>query len=124
MIATTWKVVAAVSLVLSILTVTAVAGPSQKSCTANIPAGTVIRVYPDESIVAGTTSGPLLFTVAADVRFFPNRPPLLPRGSKILAKMDTSTQAGRIWGRAKARVEFTSILAPDFCEYPIDATLI
>src|SRR5207247_678063 len=72
----------------------------------------------------GTTSGPLLFTVAADVRFFPNRPPLLPRGSKILARMESSTQAGRLWGRAKARVVFTSILTPDFCEYPIDAALI
>jgi hypothetical protein len=81
-------------------------------------------VYPDEHIVAGTTSGPLLFTVAADVRFFPNTSPIVPRGSKILAKMDSSNQAGRLWGKAKARVVFTSILTPDFCEYPIDATLI
>jgi hypothetical protein len=38
--------------------------------------------------------------------------------------MESSTQAGRLWGRAKAEVVFTSILTPNFCEYPIDATLI
>src|SRR5262249_44813322 len=37
---------------------------------------------------------------------------------------ETSNQAGRFWGRAKARVLFTSILTPDFCEYPIDGKLI
>src|SRR5215831_18070498 len=70
------------------------------------------------------TSGPLLFTTAADVRFFLNRPPILPRGSKIVGRMETSSKAGRLWGRAKAQVVFTSILTPDYCEYPIDATLI
>jgi hypothetical protein len=38
--------------------------------------------------------------------------------------MGSSNQAGLLWGKAKARVVFTSILTPDFCEYPIDATLI
>ncbi|PYS48852.1 MAG: hypothetical protein DMG13_24685 [Acidobacteria bacterium] len=116
-------ILAAVFLGLSCFTSTGLAA-SPISCSTNIPAGTIIRVYPDEPIVAGTTSGPLLFTVGADVRFFPNRPPLLPRGSKILGKMESSTQAGRLWGRAKAKVVFASILTPDFCEYPIDSTLI
>src|SRR5215510_9056187 len=115
---------AAVFLGLSCLTSTGLAGPSDTSCSMNIPAGTIIRVYPDERIVAGTTSGPLLFTVAADVRFFLNRPPILPRGSKILGKMEYSSQAGRLWGRAKVQLVFSSILTPDFCEYAIDARLI
>jgi hypothetical protein len=117
-------ILAAVFLGLSCLTSTSLAGPSDTSCSINIPAGTIIRVYPDEQLVAGTTSGPLLFTTAADVRFFLNRPPILPRGSKILGRMETSGKAGRLWGRAKAQVVFTSILTPDYCEYPIDATLI
>jgi hypothetical protein len=122
--ATKGTILAAVFLGLSCLTSTSLAGPSDTSCSINIPAGTIIRVYPDEQLVAGTTSGPLLFTIAADVRFFLNRPPLLPRGSKILGRMETSGKAGRLWGRAKAQVVFTSILTPDYCEYPIDATLI
>ena len=122
--ATKRTILAAVFLGLTSLTSTGLAGASDRSCSINIPAGTIIRVYPDEHIVAGTTSGPLLFTVAADVRFFPNTYPIVPRGSKILAKMERSNQAGRLWGKAKARVVFTSILTPDFCEYPIDATLL
>jgi hypothetical protein len=125
MIATKRTILAAVFLGLSCLTSTGLAGiASATSCSISIPAGTIIRAYPDEHIVAGTTSGPLLFTVAADVRFFPNTSPIVPRGSKILAKMESSSQAGRLWGKAKARVVFTSVLTPDFCEYPIDATLI
>src|SRR5262245_41757988 len=122
--ATKGTILAAVFLGLSCLTSTSLAVPSDTSCSINIPAGTIIRVYPDEQLVAGTTSGPLLFTTAADVRFFLNRPPILPRGSKILGRMETSSKAGRLWGRAKAQVVFTSILTPDYCEYPIDATLI
>ena len=122
--ATKRTILAAVFLGLTCLTSTGLASPSDTSCSINIPAGTIIRVYPDERIVAGTTSGPLLFTVAADVRFFLNRPPILPRGSKILGKMETSQEAGHLWGRAKARIVFSSILMPDFCEFPIDATLI
>src|SRR5215831_3709918 len=119
--ATKRAILAALFLGLSCLTSTGLASPSDTSCSINIPAGTIIRVYPDERIVAGTTSGPLLFTVAADVRFFLNRPPVIPRGSKILGKMEHSSQAGRLWGRAKAQPVFNSILTPDFCEYPIDA---
>jgi hypothetical protein len=122
--ATKRTILAAVFLGLSCLTSIALASPSDTSCSINIPAGTIIRVYPDEHIVAGTTSGPVLFTVAADVRFFVNRPPILPRGSKIIGKMESSSEAGRLWGRAKAHLVFSSILLPDFCEYPIDATLI
>jgi hypothetical protein len=122
--ATTKTMLAALFLGLSCLSSTGLAGPSDTSCSITIPAGTIIRVYPDERIVGGTTAGPLLFTVAADVRFFLNRPPILPRGSKILGKIEQSNQAGRLWGRAKAQPVFTSILTPDFCEYAIDATLI
>ena len=122
--ATKGTILAAVFLGLSCLTSTSLAGPSDTSCSINIPAGTIIRAYPDEQLVAGTTSGPLLFTTAADVRFFLNRPPILPRGSKILGRMESSGKAGRLWGRAKAQVVFTSILTPDYCEYPIDAALI
>src|SRR5262247_2824161 len=122
--ATKRTILAAVFLGLSCLTSIALASPSDTSCSINIPAGTIIRVYPDEHIVAGTTAGPLLFTVAADVRFFLNRPPVLPLGSKILGKMEHSSQAGRLWGRAIAQPVFTSILTPDFCEYAIDARLI
>src|SRR5262249_4354413 len=100
------------------------AGPSDTSCSISIPAGTIIRVYPDEHIVAGTTTGPLLFTVAADVRFFSNKPPIIPPGSKNFGKMEQSNQAGRLWGRAKAQPVFTSMLTPDLCEYAIDARLI
>src|SRR5262249_19023120 len=122
--ATNRTFLAAVFLGLSCLSSTGLAGPSDTSCSMNIPAGTIIRVYPDEHIVAGTTSGPLLFTVAADVRFFLNKPPIIPRGSKVLGKMENSNKAGRLWGRAKARPVFTSLLTPDFCEYAIDARLI
>ncbi len=38
--------------------------------------------------------------------------------------MEDSSQAGRLWGRARARPVFSSILTPDFCEYAIDARLI
>jgi len=38
--------------------------------------------------------------------------------------MEASGKAGRLWGRAKAQIVFNSILTPDNCEYPIDATLI
>jgi hypothetical protein len=97
---------------------------SQISCPTQIPAGTVIRIFPDERILAGRTSGPMLFTVASDVRLFLNRPPILPRGTKVIADMEESKQAGRLWGRAKAQVVFRSILTSDFCEYSINATLL
>src|SRR5688572_11601643 len=97
---------------------------ASQSCPTQIPAGTVIRVFPDENIQAGRTSGPTLFTVTSDVRFFLNRPPILPRGTKITAEMQESKQAGRFWGRAKAQIVFRSILTPDFCEYAISATLL
>src|SRR5262249_27866580 len=120
---TTTKILAAVFLGLSGLTSIATASPSDTSCSIDIPAGTVIHVYPDEHIVTGATSGPLVFTVAPDVRSFPNRSSI-PRGSKILGRMETSQEAGRLWGRAKARLVFNSIRMPDSCEYPIDAMLI
>jgi hypothetical protein len=58
-----------------------VARASVVECPAYLPAGVVIRVLPDEKLTAGSSSGPTLFTVSSDLRFFPNRPPLLARGS-------------------------------------------
>jgi hypothetical protein len=93
-------------------------------CPAILPAGINIRVFPDEPLTSGTTTGPTIFTVATDVRFFPNRPPLLARGSKILATIVESKQAGRIHGKARLRIALTSILTSDLCEYPIDARIV
>lgn len=93
-------------------------------CPAYIPAGVVIRVLPDEKLIAGSSSGPTLFTVNSDLRLFPNRPPLLPRGSKILGTIVESKEAGRIYGKARLRITLTSILTSDLCEYPIAARII
>jgi CxxC motif-containing protein (DUF1111 family) len=89
-----------------------------------MPAGLVIRVHPDEKIVAGQTDGPLLLTVTADVGLFPGKPPILPRSSKILARAVESNQAGRLRGRANYRLIIDSILTPAGCGYSIDAKLI
>jgi hypothetical protein len=94
------------------------------TCPASLPAGVVIRVFPDEKLVAGIASGPTIFTVGSDVRFFPNRPPLLARGSKVLGNIVESKQAGRFHGRAQMRIALTSILTADFCEYPIDSKIV
>src|SRR5262245_22741935 len=105
--ATKGTILAAVFLGLSCLTSTGLAGPSETSCSINIPAGTIIRLYPDEQLVAGTTPGPLLFTTAADVRFFLNRPPILPRGSKILGRMETSNERSFLWFQSERYVCLT-----------------
>lgn len=93
-------------------------------CPAYIPAGVTIRVLPDEDLTAGLSSGPTILTVASDVRFFPNRPPLLARGSKVLASIVESKQAGRLVGKARLHMTLNSILTSDLCEYPIDAKII
>jgi hypothetical protein len=93
-------------------------------CPAVLPAGVVIRVFPDEKLTAGLSAGPTILTVGSDVRFFPNRPPLLARGSKILGTIVESKQAGRFHGKARLRMALTSILTSDFCEYPIDAKVV
>jgi hypothetical protein len=84
----------------------------------------VIRILPDENLRAGSSSGPAIFTVSSDLRFFPNRPPLLARGSKILATIAESNEAGHLFGRARLKVPLHSILTADLCEYPIDAKII
>src|SRR5262245_25241564 len=99
--ATKRTLLAAVFLALSYLTSTAFARQTAPPCSLNIPRETFLRLYPDEHSVAGTTSGPVLFTLAADVRFFVNRPPILPRGSKITGKMESSSEAGRLWDALK-----------------------
>src|ERR1051326_8894436 len=76
---------------------------SGAECPAYIPAGVVIRMLPDERLAAGISSGPTLFTVSSDLRFFPNRPPLLARGSKVLGTIVESTQAGHFYGKARLR---------------------
>src|SRR5438094_5341784 len=93
---------------------------SVAECRTYIPAGVVIRMLPDEKLVAGSSSGPTLFTVTADLRFFPNRPPLLARGSKVLGTIVESRKAGRIYGKARFKIALRSILTSDFCEYPIE----
>jgi len=97
---------------------------SATECPAYIPAGVVIRVLPDEKLTAGRSSGPTILTVSSDVRFFPNRPPLLARGSKVLGTIVESKQAGRFHGKARLRITLGSILNSDFCEYPIDAKIV
>jgi hypothetical protein len=96
---------------------------SPAGCPANLPAGTIIRIFPDEKLIAGPTSGPTVFTVGSDVQFFPNRPPLLSRGSRVLGQVVESEQAGRLWGKARSHIVLTSIVTAD-CEYPIDAKIL
>jgi len=107
---------------LAIFGLTAYASPA--GCPAHLPAGTIIRIFPDEKLVADVTSGPVIFTISSDVRFFPNHPPLLSRGSKVLGRIVESRQAGRLWGKAQMHIVLTSILTPDYCEYPIDTKIL
>jgi hypothetical protein len=97
---------------------------SAAGCPAYIPAGVTFRVLPDENLTAGLSAGPTVLTVNSDVRFFPNRPPILARGSKVLATIVESKQAGRLHGKARLRLTLSSILTSDFCEYPISAKVI
>ena len=97
---------------------------SGPECPAYLPAGIVIRVLPDEKLTAGRSSGPTVLTVSSDVRFFPNRPPLLARGSKVLGTIVESKQAGRFHGKAPLRITLGSIMNSDLCEYPIDAKIV
>jgi len=93
-------------------------------CQASLPAGTIIRMFPDERLVAGRALGPVVFTVTPDVRLFPNRPAVIPRGSKVLGNVMESKQAGRLVGRAQTQIVLTSIFTADSCEYPIDAKIL
>lgn len=93
-------------------------------CQASLPAGTIIRMFPDEKLIAGKALGPVVFTVSPDVRLFPNRPAVIPRGSKVLGNLMESKQAGRLVGRAQTQIVLTSILTADSCEYPINAKIL
>jgi hypothetical protein len=97
---------------------------SAATCQASLPAGTIIRMFPDEKLVAGRAFGPVIFTVNPEVRPFPNWPPVIPRGSKVLGNLMESKQAGRLVGRAQTQIVLTSILTADSCEYPIDAKVL
>lgn len=97
---------------------------SAATCQASLPAGTIIRMFPDEKLVAGNALGPVIFTVNPDVRLFPNRLPVIPRGSKVLGNLTESEQAGRLVGRAQTQIALTSILTADSCEYPIDGKIL
>src|SRR5579862_2926492 len=77
-------------------------------CPAYIPAGVVIRMFPDEKLIAGSSSGPTLFTINSDLRFFPNRPPLLARGSKVSGTILESREAGRFHGKARLKITLNS----------------
>src|SRR5213594_5140701 len=93
-------------------------------CQASLPAGTIIRLFPVEKLVAGRAFGPVIFTVTSDIRLFPNRPAVIPRGSKVLGNLMESKQAGRLMGRAQTKIVLTAILTADSCEYPIDAKIL
>jgi hypothetical protein len=93
-------------------------------CSAILPAGLIIRLLPDENLIAGMSTGPAIFTVNSDVRFFPNRPPLLARGSKVLGTIAESKEAGHFYGKAQIRLILDSILTSDSCEYPIEGKVI
>jgi hypothetical protein len=112
----------AVSVCLALLTNEARAAAAE--CPVHLPAGVVIRLLPDEKLIAGISSGPTLFTVSSDLRFFPNKPPLLPRGSKVLGTIAESKEAGHFYGKARLKITLTSILTSDLCEYPIEAKII
>jgi hypothetical protein len=94
------------------------------ACAETLPAGLVIRVEPDEKIVAGETDGPLLLTVTSDIRLFPGKPPIVPRSSKLLAKTIESKEAGHLWGKARYQLAIETILTPNECEYSMDAKLV
>jgi len=57
---------------LAIFGLTGYASPS--GCPAHMPAGTIIRLFPDEKLVADVTSGPVIFTITSDVRFISQSP--------------------------------------------------
>ena len=115
---------ACIAILVCLAVFSTVARASVVECPAYLPAGVVIRVLPDEKLTAGSSSGPTLFTVSSDLRFFPNRPPLLARGSKILGTIVESKEAGHIYGKARLKITLRSILTSDLCEYPIDAKII
>src|SRR5689334_18274006 len=73
--------------------------PQNHRCAAVLPAGLVIRVQPDERIVAGRSDGPLLLTVTSDVRLFPSKPAVVPRSSKIFANTVESKEADIFGGK-------------------------
>ena len=98
--------------------------PSIPVCAATLPAGLVIRVEPDERIIAGTMEGPLMLTVTSDVSLFPAQPPLVPRSSKLFARTIESQDAGHLWGKARYQMTIDHILTPAGCEYDLDAKLI
>ena len=100
------------------------AASRSNACAQTLPAGLVIRIEPDERILAGKTDGPLLLTVTSDVRLFPGKPPIVPRSSKVFARTTESKQAGRLWGRAHYAMAIDTILTPNECEYSIDAKVI
>src|SRR5262249_2137748 len=97
--------------------------PRKNLCAQLLPAGLVIRVEPDERLIAGKTDGPLLLTVTSDVRLFPGKPPIIPRSSKVFANTVISKDAGHLWGRAHYALTIDTILTPNECEYPMEAKL-
>jgi hypothetical protein len=120
-----WKVFLTIAVVLIPVGIAEaqVPNPQRTPCAQTLPAGLVIRVEPDEKIIAGKTDGPLLLTVTSDVRLFPGKPPIVPRSSKLFARTIESKEAGRLWGRARYQMALETILTPNECEYALEAGL-
>jgi hypothetical protein len=102
----------------------AAARQAPAACEPQLPAGLVIRIFPDAPLKAGTVAGPVVFTVDSDIALFRNSPATIPRGAKVFGRVVNSRKAGRIHGTAQYRIVFTSILTPNRCEYPLGADLL
>jgi hypothetical protein len=68
------------------------ANPTKHDLCERAARGLVIRVQPDEKIVAGKTDGPVRLTVTPEVRLFPGKPPIIPRFSKMFATVVESNK--------------------------------
>ncbi|MEX2262149.1 MAG: hypothetical protein WD696_09370 [Bryobacteraceae bacterium] len=97
---------------------------SGQECTTYLPDGLTMWITPDEPIDAGTTFGPMLFTVNNAVQIAPYGPVLIPRHSKIKGQVLTSKEAGRFFGRAVFRVAFEQLITPGRCVFPLNAQLV
>ena len=74
----------------------AAAQQAPAACEPQLPAGLVIRIFPDAPLKAGTVAGPVVFTVDSDIALFRNSPATIPRGAKVFGRVVNSRKAGRI----------------------------
>lgn len=110
-------------LLIGLLFAGSVFGQGQE-CATFLPDGITLSITPDEPIIAGTTFGPMLFTVNDNVRIGPYGPLLIPKYSKIKGQVVTSKQAGRFVGRAAFQVAFEQLITPNWCVFPLNAELV